>query len=529
MNIKVDGVERQALVFPPSNPTGNKVPLVFAFHGHGGNMNGFSQHAALQNAWPEALVVYPQGLPIPTTVDPEGLKPGWQWEPGEVGNRDLKFVDAMLKTFRQKYPVDDRHVFAVGFSNGAFFTYLLWAERPQIFAAFALVAGRSNLAGRLTMPKPAVQIGGERDQLIRLNNLKTAMLAVRRLNGCSEQGEPCGPGCIRYPSSKNAPVINWIHPGPHIYPPNATSLIINFFKELAGAGSTTPKSASAHEFNEFAELGDGAGSEETDPSAKHIQSEAAKEFRKNAAGITFPSGELQLHGWIYKPEGTGPFPALVWNHGSEKNPGRHPELGMFYTKHGYALFLPVRRGHDGSPGVYIKDAIKDFAEHSNDRSLVQQKAIELQEQCNADVVAAVAWLKQQPFIDPNRIAVTGVSFGGIQTLLTAEKELGLRGAIPFAPGAMSWANPELQKREIAAARNAKAPLFLLQAQNDYSVGPSEALGPIIRDKGGLNRAKIYPSFGTTHADGHGGFACWEEGIALWGNDVLDFLKAAGMR
>jgi hypothetical protein len=32
--------------------------------------------------------------------------------------------------------------------------------------------------------------------------------------------------------------------------------------------------------------------------------------------ITFTSGDLALKGFIWKPEGPGPFPAIVWNHGS---------------------------------------------------------------------------------------------------------------------------------------------------------------------------------------------------------------------
>jgi len=37
--------------------------------------------------------------------------------------------------------------------------------------------------------------------------------------------------------------------------------------------------------------------------------------------VVFPSGGRQLHGFLWKPEGTGPFRAIVWNHGSEKLPG----------------------------------------------------------------------------------------------------------------------------------------------------------------------------------------------------------------
>lgn len=231
LKVNAGGFKRHAIVFAPQNRT-EKAPVILAFHGHGGNMNAFAHAAGFQNAWPGAIVVYPQGLPIKTAIDPGGLKPGWQRQPGEVGNRDLKFVDALLGKLREKYSIDDQHIFVAGFSNGAFFTYLLWAKRPQTFTGFAPVAGRSDLSGNLTVPKPAVQIGGRADRLVRLADLEKAMTNVRRLDGCAEQGEPCGPGCTRYASSKNAPVINWIHPGPHIYPPRATLLIINFFKEL---------------------------------------------------------------------------------------------------------------------------------------------------------------------------------------------------------------------------------------------------------------------------------------------------------
>jgi carboxymethylenebutenolidase len=271
----------------------------------------------------------------------------------------------------------------------------------------------------------------------------------------------------------------------------------------------------------------------TGGSPPNAQSAAAREFRKTAIPVVFPCHGLALCGWIYKPPGEGPFPAVIWNHGSEKNPVRHPELGRFYTQHGYVLFVPVREGHGKSPGQYVGDALAEYAASlkgmaGDHTDILWKKAVELHEFYNRDVVAAVAWLAAQPFVDRMRMAVTGVSYGGIQTLLAAEKGLRVRAFVPFAPGAMSWGNQELQAREMLAVRRAAAPLFLLQAQNDYSVGPSEVLGPIIRGKGGLNRAKLYPPFGVSHEQGHAGFACSEQGIAIWGQDVLDFLRRTGV-
>lgn len=263
--------------------------------------------------------------------------------------------------------------------------------------------------------------------------------------------------------------------------------------------------------------------------AKHVPSDAAKAFRKTVIAVNFPSKGLDLRGWLYKPEGEGPFPAVIWNHGSERYPTDHPELGKFYTGHGFILFLPVRHGHAPSPGVYIQDALNEYAKTAGDRSLVWNKLVALQDEYNADVVAAIDWLKHQPFVDPKQLVVTGCSYGGIQTLLTAEKDLGVKAFVPFAPAAMSWANTALQKRLTETVDRARAPLFLLQAENDYGLGPSEALGPLIRARGGANRAKVYPAFGTTPQEGHGGFACWEEGIAVWGDDVLHFLAEAGVK
>jgi hypothetical protein len=73
---------------------------------------------------------------------------------------------------------------------------------------------------------------------------------------------------------------------------------------------------------------------------------------------------------------------------------------------------------------------------------------------------------------------------------------------------------------------AKAPLFLIQAQNDYGLGPSEVLSPVIKRKGAPNQAKVYPPYGTNPQEGHAGFATKEGGIAIWGSDVLEFFRAA---
>ena len=151
--------------------------------------------------------------------------------------------------------------------------------------------------------------------------------------------------------------------------------------------------------------------------------------------VAFPSGGLTLRGFIFRPAGDGPFPAVLYNHGSEKLPGTKAGIGEFFAGKGYVLFVPHRRGQgrSQSQGEYIMDAV-GRAGAARDGRLV-----EMQELHQADVAAAAAYLRQLPYVDKSRIAVAGCSFGGIQTVLTAEKNLGLRAAVAFAPAAMTWA------------------------------------------------------------------------------------------
>jgi dienelactone hydrolase len=253
------------------------------------------------------------------------------------------------------------------------------------------------------------------------------------------------------------------------------------------------------------------------------------EFRKTAEVIHYPSGERKLPGYLYRPHGEGKHSAILWNHGSEKEPRAQPELARFYTEHGFVFFVPIRHGHGNTEGPYIVDLQNAVKEKETDQEVVRREQVKLHDVYNHDVVAALAWLKEQPVVDSRQIIVSGVSYGGIQTLLTAEKGLGVRGFISFAPGAMSFANVVLRERMKEAATNAKAPLLLLQAQNDYSIGPSEILAPILKAKGPPNHSTVYPAFGTTNQQGHGAFATWSLGTAQWGGEVLNFIDAAFKR
>jgi polyhydroxybutyrate depolymerase len=222
MGWEIDGQRRRAIVYAPSAKTASgKAPVVFSFHGRGDNAENF-QYTDMDKAWPEALVVYFEGL------HRDDLR-GWQVEKGQDGDRDLKLVDAALATLRRKFSIDDSRIYAVGFSNGAGFTYLLWAERPDVFAAYAPVAGRLRSSVRPTQPKPVFHIVGERDVRMFAGRKEDVEVALR-VNGHAGAGESCGDGCTMFGRGGAAPVTTWVHPGGHDYPDGLSDRIAKFFR-----------------------------------------------------------------------------------------------------------------------------------------------------------------------------------------------------------------------------------------------------------------------------------------------------------
>jgi polyhydroxybutyrate depolymerase len=137
----VDGDTRTALVRIPPAATSVATPVVFVFHGRGGDISSFAERFVIHKVWPDAIVVYPQGLPAAIRFEAAGVKPGWQQGIGDKDDRDLKFFDEMLGTLRKKCKVDGRRIYVAGHSMGGAFTYLLWAARGDVFAAVASAAG----------------------------------------------------------------------------------------------------------------------------------------------------------------------------------------------------------------------------------------------------------------------------------------------------------------------------------------------------------------------------------------------------
>ena len=70
--------------------------------------------------------------------------------------------------------------------------------------------------------------------------------------------------------------------------------------------------------------------------------------------VEIPSGSLRLKGLLWKPQGPGPFPAVVFNHGRSDTPQDHSLrlkltleqaaqiLGPVFVRHGVVFLYPFR-------------------------------------------------------------------------------------------------------------------------------------------------------------------------------------------
>lgn len=244
-----------------------------------------------------------------------------------------------------------------------------------------------------------------------------------------------------------------------------------------------------------------------------------------AEKVSFLSGDKTLHGLIYKPAGSGPFPVVLYNHGSAPgmlNNQAFARIAPIFTAHGWAFFAPYRRGQglSSDAGTYIGTQIATAIARGGLPLATRTTVRLLTTEQLQDQMAALVWLRRQPFVRQGQIAVMGNSFGGIETVLGAARG-GYCAAVDASGGAESWrAEDELREVMLRAVQQSTVPIFFFQARNDYNLAPSRVLYRAARRLGRPAEIRIYPPYGDSPAAGHS-FA-WQ-GEKVWAGDVLRFV------
>lgn len=220
--------DRAYSLIEPTIPSENP-PAILVFHGHGSTSEGAQKTFKLAELWPEAFIVYPQGLNTPSRTDPEGKRTGWQKALGDQEDRDLIFVDEIIAELRSR---GVRDIFATGHSNGGSFCYLLWALRSDELAG---IAPSGSSGTRLKQhpdrrPIPVFHMAGKKDFIVPFPSQEKAIGLVRAFNGCSEEAEEWDEQCRVFPGEN--PVAFYASEKGHDVPKAALPLMVRFFREL---------------------------------------------------------------------------------------------------------------------------------------------------------------------------------------------------------------------------------------------------------------------------------------------------------
>jgi carboxymethylenebutenolidase len=243
-----------------------------------------------------------------------------------------------------------------------------------------------------------------------------------------------------------------------------------------------------------------------------------------AARVVVQSGTLRLTGLLWKPAASGPFPAVLFNHGAGPNDTARAEvLGPVFAKHGYLFLYLFRRGYglSATEGEYMRDVLDREAQTRGEEARRRVQLTLLTTDHLDDTMAGLAFLKRAAGVDAGRVVVSGHSFGGQLALLAAERDRSLRAVVTFGAAAESWdGSPDLQERLLAATRKIEIPIFLTHAANDFSIEPAQALSAELTRLKRSHELKIYPAVGDTPAEGH---AAAYSDIQTWEPDVFRFL------
>jgi len=154
---------------------------------------------------------------------------------------------------------------------------------------------------------------------------------------------------------------------------------------------------------------------------------------QEAVRIPAPGG-YTVAATILRPEGPGPFGAVILNHGvpvsdKERAGASSSDLlasAAVFAQRGYVVVLPLRRGFGATGG--------EFAEYTG--SCSHPDYLGGEQAAAEDVMAAYEYARALPYVDPHRMILAGHSAGGMVALFTAgvRQPEGLVAVLAFAAG-----------------------------------------------------------------------------------------------
>jgi dienelactone hydrolase len=248
----------------------------------------------------------------------------------------------------------------------------------------------------------------------------------------------------------------------------------------------------------------------------------APDLNEQVVRIPLDTPGTSLEATLFKPDGPGPFPLVIFNHG--KNPGdahnqprsRPLSFAREFVRRGYAVVAPNRTGFAGSDGEYTEKGCD-----VTDSALAQA----------SDVTRTIDYFSHQPFIDARRIIVAGMSHGGLISLAFGTKPTpGVLGVLNFSGGLRQDACSDWQTNLTdafgALGALARIPSLWLYGDNDDVWTPS--LITRLRNAYAAHGAPLrFVDFGHYKDDAHR-IVMDRDGVAVWWPYVGDFLARLGL-
>lgn len=230
-NYNINGTSRKAIIYEPTVKS-DKVPVVFVFHGHGGNANFVSRRIDVQNYYKEALVIFMEGLPgrkVPG-LDPNGKMNGWQIFTDDLEGRDIRFFDDVLADIHKAYKIDDSRIYLIGHSNGARFVNVLWKKRGEKITAICSASAQGGEMISGAVPISVWMYIGKNDKIVSPQNQELSIPIVKSNLGISMAGKTGGDKTI-FKGKNNTELVIQSSDSSHEFPKQSLQDIAYFFRK----------------------------------------------------------------------------------------------------------------------------------------------------------------------------------------------------------------------------------------------------------------------------------------------------------
>jgi poly(3-hydroxybutyrate) depolymerase len=227
VTIEVAGKSRTyVLSVPTAYDAAHPYPLVFAWHGLGGNGAQARQYFRIESASKGGgIFVYPDGLP-----NDDG-KNGWDLSADGI---DVALFDALIEKVSAAFCVDSKRIFSTGHSFGGFFTERLGCSRGNVLRGIAPVAGGPPFGGMTNCATPVAAwiAHGSNDMTVDFETGESGRDLWLEANGCGDTSMATSPEpCVAYEGCEQP--VHWcVHEQDHNWPMFAGAGIWSFFASL---------------------------------------------------------------------------------------------------------------------------------------------------------------------------------------------------------------------------------------------------------------------------------------------------------